>query len=132
MESNSPLNQDYQKMFALINRDDMPFEAIGRGLIEMDLNDFEIGAEYYLISAAWFERWSFYYLGSEEGDSNHHLKSTKMLKKKDPLSLRRRRNGGSTISKKPSMREMSIDDATWIIERPTQITFEEIEGEFYG
>jgi len=56
--------EDYRKIFSLIEKDDLPFDAITRGLIELDMNDFEEGKTYYLISSAWFERWSYYYQGA--------------------------------------------------------------------
>ena len=42
--------------------------------------------------------------------------------------IRRKRSYGKSVS----AREISIDGASLIIERPTLITFEEIEGEFFG
>ena len=56
--------EDSRRKFLLIDKDDIPFEAISRALIDMDVSDFVVGEEYYILSTTWFERWSYYYQGA--------------------------------------------------------------------
>ena len=85
----------------------------------MDINDFEIGHEYFILSSAWFERWAYYYQGIED-QSLSKIKSTKMLKKKSSfVSTGRKKSVSKSIT-----RDYSITGpANLIIERPTLITF---------
>lgn len=76
----------------------------------MEINDFQIGTEYYVLSSSWFERWSYYYQGIEDS-SLSHIKSTKILKKKRSISVARRKSNIHSNS----ARDISMDNGTLII-----------------
>lgn len=50
-------DEKFAKRFSLLEKTDMPFELISRALMNMGIDDFEIGKEYYVLSNKWFERW---------------------------------------------------------------------------
>ena len=87
-----------------------------------------IGQEYYVISSAWFERWAFYYQGKDHTLDQNELKSTKVMKKKKSIYM------GSSDHLKKIKRSSSIkpqaddEDNIWLIEQPTLIQFDDIEG----
>ena len=71
--------KDYRSKFNLIEKDDIPFEAINRELVENEISDLEVERSYYVISSAWFEKWSFFYQGQTHMIDQNAIKSTKLM-----------------------------------------------------
>lgn len=76
----------------------------------MEINDFEIGQEYFILSSSWFERWAYYYQGIQD-DSLSKIKSTKMLTKKKSFSMKRK----TSLGKQSGQRDYSMNDTSQII-----------------
>lgn len=122
--------EEYRKNFLLIEKEDIPFEAISRGLVDMDISDLTVGMEYYIISTEWFERWSYYFQGVTYEPENSYI-STKLVKQRSSLASGKKRKSINRTSI-ANRNDLSINDSSKLIERPTLISFEDIEGEFVG
>lgn len=49
--------EKYQEQLVVTTEEDVPFKLINQELHNCDLNDFEPGKHYYLLSNSWFYRW---------------------------------------------------------------------------
>jgi hypothetical protein len=63
----------------ITTEEDVPFKQINEELANCDFNDFVPNDEYYLLSNAWFYRWSFYYQDVDHTLERQQIKSTKVL-----------------------------------------------------
>lgn len=76
----------------------------------MDVSDFVVGEEYYILSSSWFERWSYYYQGAGTDHSDDNYKSTKLVKQRSSLASGKKRK---SINR--SKNDLSLIDNTWMI-----------------
>ena len=132
--ASSDFNVDYyQKRLVITTEDDVPFQLINREIQDCDFNDLVAGREYYLLSNAWYNRWSFYYQEVGPALDRSNIQSTKMLMPLDSHRTKKRRktlNGSGRRYSDITLRTSELSNT--LIEQPNTINFDDIEGEYKG
>lgn len=100
---------------------DVPFETISRELAECDFNDLTAGRSYFILSAEWFYRWSFYYQEVNLNFDRCHFKSTKIMKE-DLSSISKK---GLRLKESSPSRSCMGEEGT-LLEQPNRIDFSDI------
>ena len=85
----------------------------------MEVEDYIVGEEYYVISSSWFSRWEFFYRGKDHNLEQEDLKSKKLMKKRN--SVGEKNNRKRRFKENEQKTFSNNQDNIWLFEQPTEI-----------